>query len=223
MLRWPVVLFDLDGTLADTVDLIVASYEHALQEVLEARVPAAEIRTWIGRPLQAAVIDAFPDRADRIEQFVAAYRQWNLAHHDEMIKQVPGMSGLLEDLITGGVRLGVVTSKMNRTAARGLASVGLDGQIQILAGQEETGRHKPHPEPLLHAAHILGVDPGQCVYVGDATVDLQAAHAAGMDSIGVTWGAGQRGDLHDEQPVAVVEDVRELASVLFADSPTPSD
>ncbi|MGB3763687.1 MAG: HAD-IA family hydrolase [Ornithinimicrobium sp.] len=215
MLRWPVVLFDLDGTLADTVDLIVASYEHALREVLGARVEASEIRTWIGRPLQAAVVEAFPDQADRIDEVVAAYREWNLAHHDEMIEQVPGMAGLLDDLTSGGARLGVVTSKMNQTAARGLASVGLQGRIEILAGQEQTDQHKPHPEPLLHAAHLLGVDPGECVYVGDATVDLQAAHAAGMASIGVTWGAGQSGDLHNEHPEAVVEDVRELASVLF--------
>ena len=72
MLRWPVVLFDLDGTLADTVDLIVSSYEHALQEVLGASVPTPEIRRWIGRPLQAAVIEAFPERAGQIEQVVAA-------------------------------------------------------------------------------------------------------------------------------------------------------
>ncbi|MGB3594313.1 MAG: HAD-IA family hydrolase [Ornithinimicrobium sp.] len=223
MLRWPVVLFDLDGTLADTVDLIVASYEHALQEVLDARVPTPKIRTWIGRPLRAAVVEAFPDQADRIDDVVTAYRQWNLAHHDEMIEQVPGMVGLLEELIAGGARMGVVTSKMNRTAAHGLRAVGLDGQIRVLSGQEQTERHKPHPEPLLHAAHLLGADPGECVYIGDATVDLQAAHTAGMASIGVTWGAGRRDDLHDEGPVAVVDDVRELASVLLPSSRTRGD
>ena len=133
------------------------------------------------------------------------------------------MAGLLDDLTARGARLGVVTSKMNQTAARGLASVGLQGRIEILAGQEQTDQHKPHPEPLLHAARLLGVDPGECVYVGDATVDLQAAHAAGMASIGVTWGAGRRDDLHHQGPVAVVEDVDELASVLLPGALVPSD
>ncbi len=223
MLHWPVVLFDLDGTLADTVDLIVASYEHALQTVLGASVTSEEIRTWIGRPLHDAIIEAFPDQADRVEEVVSAYRQWNVSHHDAMIKHVPGVAELVAELVVAGATLGVVTSKLNRTAARGLSAVGLDGIIPILAGQEQTDRHKPHPEPLLYAASLLGVDPGDCVYVGDATVDLQAAHAAGMSSVGVTWGAGQRSHLEDQHPTAVVEDVRQLTAVLWdGPAPTPS-
>ncbi len=215
MLRWPVVLFDLDGTLADTVDLIVASYEYALQEVLKTSVPSDEVRTWIGRPLQDAIIDAFPGEAHRVEEVVTAYRQWNLSHHDEMIKHVPGVATLVADLVDAGASVGVVTSKLNETAARGLQAVGLEGTIQIVAGQDHTDRHKPHPDPLLYAARTLRVGPGDCVYVGDATVDLQAAHAAGMSSIGVTWGAGQRPDLEAEGPAALVEDVGELTAALW--------
>lgn len=215
MLRWPVVLFDLDGTLADTVDLIVASFHHSLQTVLGVSLSSEEIRTWIGRPLHGAIIDAFPDQAHRVEEIVTAYRQWNLAHHDEMIKRVPGIETLVSELVEAGATLGVVTSKLHQTAARGLSAVGLDEAIQIVAGQEQTVRHKPHPEPLLYAARVLGVDPEDCVYVGDATVDLQAARAAGMSSIGVTWGAGERLDLAQHRPVAVVRDVTELTAALW--------
>lgn len=215
MLRWPVVLFDLDGTLADTIDLIVSSYQHALAEVLEVSVPAEEIRTWIGRPLQEAVAQAFPERRDEVEQVVAAYRRWNLSHHDEMVAPVPGVAALVQDLVTSGARIGVVTSKVGSTAARGLQTVGLDHQVPILAGQEQTEQHKPHPEPLLYAARVLAVDPATCVYVGDATVDLQAAHAAGMAAVGVTWGAGRREDLEKHRPVAVVDDAQGLSAVLF--------
>ncbi|MGC1208240.1 MAG: HAD-IA family hydrolase [Ornithinimicrobium sp.] len=222
MLRWPVVLFDLDGTLADTVDLIVASYDHALQEVLAVSMSRNEVRTWIGRPLHDAIIDTFPTQADRVDEVVTAYRRWNLAHHDEMIQRVPGMDLLLTELATAGAAMGVVTSKLNETAARGLKAVGLDGAIEIVAGQDQTNKHKPHPEPLLYAARILGVDPADCVYVGDATVDLQAAHAAGMASIGVTWGAGERANLEAEVPAAVVDDVDDLTAVLWA-KPAPTD
>jgi len=214
-----VVLFDLDGTLADTVDLIVASYEYALARVLDAELPPAELRSWIGRPLRAAVVDAFPDRAGDVEEVVRVYREWNLAHHDEMIREIPGARELVTDLEAAGARLGVVTAKIAHTADLGLRATGLHLHIPVLAGAEQTARHKPDPDPLLHACGVLGVDPAGCVYVGDSVYDLQAARAAGMPAIGVSWGAGRREDLMAEEPWAVVDDVDALRVLLLRDTP----
>ncbi|MGB7450362.1 MAG: HAD-IA family hydrolase [Ornithinimicrobium sp.] len=215
MLRWPVVLFDLDGTLADTVDLIVASYRHALTEVLDAQVPERELRSWIGRPLRSTVAEAFPEQAGRVEEVVRVYREWNLAHHDEMIREIPGVRGLVGDLGAAGARLGVVTAKIAHTADLGLRATGLHLHIPVLAGAESTERHKPDPDPLLHACRALDVDPGEGAYVGDSVYDLQAAHAAGMAAIGVTWGAGRREDLVAQGPWAVVEHVSDLRALLL--------
>jgi pyrophosphatase PpaX len=87
--------------------------------------------------------------------------------------------------------------------------------VDVVAGQEETTRHKPHPEPLLFAAATLGVDPRECVYVGDATVDVEAARAAGMGAVAVLWGAGEPGALRATAPDAVVADVAALKAVLL--------
>jgi pyrophosphatase PpaX len=213
MVRWPVVLFDFDGTLADTIPLIVASYRHAIGSVLGQETVDAEVRSWIGRPLQPVLEERYPGRGAELTE---VYRAWNLAHHDALIRAVDGIPALLAELHTAGARTGVVSSKKHQTVRLGLRAVALVDAIDVLAGQEETSRHKPHPEPLLYAAARLGADPSDCVYVGDATVDVQAARAAGMGAVAVTWGAGERPLLEAANPDAVVDDVVGLRAVLLA-------
>lgn len=210
--RWPVVLFDFDGTLADTIPLIVASYHHALAASGLDPVGDAEVRSWIGRPLQPVLEERYPGRG---AELTATYREWNLANHDELIVAVDGVPELLDDLAAAGVRLGVVSSKVAETVRLGLRAVGLDGRIDVLAGMRETAEHKPSPAPLLFAAGRLGVDPAGCVYVGDADVDVLAARAAGMASVAVTWGAGERALLEAAGAGTVVDDVAGLRSVLL--------
>lgn len=210
-LRWPVVLFDFDGTLADTIPLIVASYHHAigtLGEVADER----EVRSWIGRPLQPVLEERYPGRGAELTD---VYRTWNLAHHDELILAVEGMPALLDDLHARGARTGVVSSKKAETVRLGLRAVKLDERIDVIAGQEHTDVHKPDPAPLLYAATQLGVAPSDCVYVGDAVVDVEAARAAGMAAIAVTWGAGEPHALQAAGPDATVANVAGLRGVLL--------
>jgi pyrophosphatase PpaX len=214
--RWPVVLFDFDGTLADTIPLIVASYHHALGSVLGEEAAEDEVRSWIGRPLQPVLEERYPGRGAELTD---VYREWNLANHDELIRTVDGVPELLDDLHAAGARTGVVSSKKGDTVRLGLRAVGLAHRIDVLAGQEETELHKPHPAPLLYAAAQLGAAPRDCVYVGDATVDVEAARAAGMGAVAVTWGAGLEPALAATRPDAVVADVVGLRAVLFAPAP----
>ncbi len=205
--RLPVVLFDFDGTLADTIPLILASF-HA---TLPTPATDAEIRSWIGRPLVVMMEDRHPGRGDEL---TAAYRQWNLANHDALIRPVPGIEGVLDDLHAAGVRTAVVSSKLGETVWLGLKAVGLDGHVDTVIGQEATSSHKPDPEPLLLAATRLGVPARECAYVGDATVDMIAAGAAGMTAIGVTWGAGEAADLVAAGANQVVDDPATLRLAL---------
>ena len=87
--------------------------------------------------------------------------------------------------------------------------------VDVVAALEDTTRHKPSPDPLLHAAAALGVEPATCVYVGDAAVDMVAARAAGMGAVAVTWGAGEREALSATGPDAVVETVGDLTAYLL--------
>ncbi len=212
---WPVVLFDFDGTIADTIELILRSYEHAFAVVLGEQRSEDELRRMIGRPLAETFEDAVPGRG---EELASVYRPWNLAHTTDLIRAYAGVSDLLDDLRTAGVRTGIVTSKSRQPAEVCMDALGLTGRIPLLTTLDETARHKPHAAPLLHALAALGTEPVDAVYVGDAAVDVQAARSAGVAAIAVTWGAGGRSELEAQRPDLIVESVADLRAVLLTES-----
>jgi pyrophosphatase PpaX len=210
--RWPVVIFDIDGTLVDSVDLIVQSYQHAFRTVLGREWDTAEIKTWIGQSLRDALHRADPDHG---AELFDTYTAWNEAHTDELIRGFAGVPELASDLAAAGVRLGAATSKRREPAVRTLQLGGLAGTVPLLVAHEDVPEHKPSPLPLLLAAEKLNCAPADAVYIGDAAVDIQAARNAGMASIGVTWGAGTRADLIAAQPGTLVDTVDQLRAALL--------
>lgn len=214
-LRWPTVLFDLDGTLADTIPLIVASYQHAFRVVRAEEVTEERARAWIGRPLLAAFRDEAPEHAHELDR---VYREWNLANTDRLIRRYAGVPELLAELHAAGAQVAVVTSKRRDTAALALAGVGVADLVRVAAGLEDTDEHKPHPAPLLFGAAVLQADPAHCVYVGDAVVDIVAAKAAGMAALAVTWGAGTVEALRAADPDGMATTTEELRGLLFVDA-----
>lgn len=210
--RFHTVLFDLDGTLADTIPLIVASYQHAFRTVLGEEIDEARARAWIGRPLLPALLEESPEHGHSLD---LTYREWNLANTARLIQRYDGVPEMLEALASAGVRMAVATSKRRQTARLALEGVGIDHLIEVAAALEDTTRHKPEPDPLLHAAASLGSQPCDCVYVGDATVDVLAARAAGMAAIAVGWGAADREALAATGPDALVDTVADLTANLL--------
>lgn len=205
-------MFDLDGTLVDTIALIIDSYQHAFRTVLGAELPESRIRSWIGQPLLRCFQEASPEHADELFE---SYTGWNQANTERLARRYAGIDGLLVDLATAGAQVAVATSKRLVPAQVALTWCGLDGLVDTLVTMEDTVRHKPDPAPLLLAVERLCVAPEHAAYVGDAAVDLRAARAAGMAGIGVLWGAGTRDALVREQPWAVVETVDALHAVLL--------
>lgn len=211
--RWSAVLFDLDGTLVDTIGLILASYDHAIRTVLgDIDYPPEQARAWIGRPLRDGLAETYPEHALALEE---AYRPWNLENSERLTRRYPGIEDMLRAVLDEDIRVGVVTSKRLEPAQAGLRHAGIDGLIDVVASLESTDRHKPDPAPLLHGAARLSTPTGRCAYVGDAVVDVLAATAAGMASIAVTWGAGDRRALADAQPEHVVDDAASLSRLLL--------
>lgn len=205
------VLLDFDGTLADTVPLIVASYRHTLASP-DVQVPdEPTIRSWIGRALRDTLEEARPGEGDAL---VERYREHNLAHHDTLIERVPGAPELLRALLDSGLAVGVVSSKRAALVRHGMQLTGLP-EVEVVVGLEETDRHKPDPAPLLEGARRLGLDATTCVYVGDAVVDVLAARAAGMRAVAVTWGAGTEEELRSAAPDAVAASAEELRQILL--------
>jgi pyrophosphatase PpaX len=212
--RWPVVVFDLDGTLVDTIGLILASYQHAFTTVLGRAEDETLIRSWIGQPLIRGFRSLAPEHADEL---YATYLAWNRANTERLIRRYAGMDVLLADLRSAGVRLAAATSKLRPPAADALRLAGLDAYLDALVTMEDTEAHKPDPAPLLLAAERVGGSVGAAAYVGDAVVDVRAAQNAGMAAVGVTWGAGTREALVGARPDVVADTVDELRAALLVD------
>jgi pyrophosphatase PpaX len=211
-MRFPVVLFDLDGTVVDSGAIILASMRHAAKQVLGVEPPDEELMAAVGGPgLEAQMRALAPDR---VEELVTVYRAHNEPLHDELAC-CDGIDDVLVRLKDEGRRLGIVTAKRRETVELAFAAVPLGHLFETIVGGDETARHKPEPEPLLLAAERLAVAPDECAYVGDSPFDVRAAKAAGMHAVAVTWGGiHARERLEPEDPDAIVDTAEELLHVL---------
>jgi pyrophosphatase PpaX len=211
-MRFPVVLFDLDGTVIDSGAIILASMRHAAKEVLGEEPPDELLMAAVGGPgLEAQMRALAPDRVDEL---VRIYRAHNEPLHDELAC-CDGIEGVLVRLKDDGRTLGLVTAKRRATVRLAFDRLPLEHLFDTVVGGDETEGHKPDPEPLLLAAQRLDVEPSECVYVGDSWFDIRAAKAAGMHSVAVTWGGmHHRSKLEAEQPDAIVDTAEELYAVL---------
>jgi pyrophosphatase PpaX len=208
VVRFPVVLFDLDGTVVDSGAIILASMRHATREVLGREFGDDELLGAVGGPGLEAQMAVFAP--DHVDELVRVYRAHNEPLHDEL-EACFGMEDVLVRLRAEGRRLGVVTAKRRATVELAFARIPLGHMFETLVGGDETERHKPDPQPLLVAAERMGVAPEACAYVGDSPFDVRAARAAGMGALAVTWGRiHDREKLEREEPDAIVETAEEL-------------
>jgi pyrophosphatase PpaX len=212
MIRFPVVLFDLDGTVVDSGGIILASMRHATREVLGRDFGDAELMQAVGGPGLEAQMAVFAP--ERVDELVRVYRDHNEPLHEEL-EACAGMQDVLQRLHEEGRRLGVVTAKRRSTVELAFARVPLAHLFETVVGGDETEKHKPDPEPLLLAAKRMNADPAETAYVGDSPFDIRAAKAAGMYAVAVTWGRiHDRERLEREQPDAIVERAEELLEQL---------
>jgi pyrophosphatase PpaX len=211
-MRFPVVLFDLDGTVIDSGAIILASMRHAAKEVLGAEPADELLMAAVGGPGLEAQMHALAP--DRVEELVRVYRAHNEPLHDELVC-CTGIEDVLVRLKDEGRRLGIVTAKRRATVELAFNVLPIEHLFETVVGGDETERHKPDPEPLLLAARRLDVDATECAYVGDSPFDIRAAKAAGMYAIAVTWGRiHDRAKLEAERPDAIVDTAEELYGVL---------
>ncbi len=193
------VLFDLDGTLLDSVDLIVDSYHHTLATHSLQPMTREEILAGLGTTLYA-VFGRMTEDAATVAAWVATYREYNLAHHDARAAAYPGTVEMVRRIKAGGKRLGLVTSKNRGGAERGLALMGLQGVMELIVGADDVVKPKPDPEPVLLALERLGESPETALFVGDSHHDIYSGRAAGVLTAGVTWGPFDRAHLEFAAP-----------------------
>ena len=179
------VVFDLDGTVVDTVELIVESFRYATRTVLGEVLPDEVITAGVGQPLMTQMRHLSEEHA---QELYDVYREYNHRRHDELIRGYEGIAGLLDALRAAGRRLGIVTSKSRDTTAMAFRAVGLGDRFDVVVTASDSSEHKPSPVPLLLCLERLGATPAGSLYVGDSPVDIEAGRAAGMATAAVAWG-----------------------------------
>jgi pyrophosphatase PpaX len=211
-MRFPVVLFDLDGTIVDSGWMILASYRHATTTVLGREFPDEVLMARVGAGHLEEQMREFD--AEKATELAHAYREFYAPLHSEL-QAFPGMLGLLEKLDEEGRRLGVVSAKRHDVVQLAFDALGFGERMDVVVGSDEAPRGKPYPDQILVALERLGADPDDTAYVGDAPFDVAAAKAAGVHAIGVTWGGiHARERMEAEGPDAVVDTAGELYAAL---------
>ena len=209
------VLFDLDGTLIDSIGLIVDAMHHAF-EGFGGTVPADSVwMAGIGTPLfkQLAL---YARSAEELDMLRERYRAYQFIHHDDVIKEYPGTTAVLEDLHARGLAMGIVTSKGDELARRGLELTGLARFLPVVVSADSVTKYKPEPEPVLLALERLGVRADEALMMGDSPHDISSGNAAGVRTIGALWGPFTREQIAVTHPTYWLSNIRELPPLLEA-------
>lgn len=211
------VLFDLDGTLIDSTDLILASYRHTMHEHLGQDPPDYKWLETIGRPLRVQLRDFARDEAEA-ESMIATYRAHNHSAHDDLVRPFAGIRSLLKELGSCGVLLGIVTSKHSVGTAMGLRACGLESHwFQTIVTSDSVEEYKPHPRPVLAALEDLGVVPGMDVlFVGDSVHDMRSGRAAGVSTAAAVWGPYEAPGLESVEADYWLRSITELRALVLA-------
>ena len=209
-------LFDFDGTLVDTTEMIHQGMRHAASTVLgRDDIPRETLLANVGQPLprQMELIDA-----EKAELLLEAYRHHHEENHDALIQEFPQVAQALSRLRFAGIQVAVVTSKRQVSVEMALKNFPeLRNVVDRFVTMEDTTEHKPHPEPLLRGLELLGDVPREeAAYVGDSPFDVEAAKAAGLTSVAVSWGAFSEDRLREAEPDHLVPDIESAVDVLLS-------
>ena len=207
------VLFDLDGTLLDSIRLIVDAFHHMMERHHGRRV---DERVWldgVGTPLVKQIAELAEHDA-QAEEMLATYRAYCVDNHDHAVSAYAGMPEAVRALDAQGMKLGIVTSKRRVGAFRGLATMQLTEHFPVVLGVDDVEHPKPHPRPVLKAIELLDADPETTVFIGDSTHDMECGRAAGVRTAAVLWGPFSRASLEPHEPTWWVEHPDALLDVL---------
>lgn len=215
-----VLLLDLDGTLIDSSELILASYRHTMREHLGETPPDSEWLEGMGKTLRVQ-LRRFASSEEEAEAMIRTYREHNHRVHDRMVRTFEGVSDTLSELHRRGVPMGIVTSKARRGVEMGMQACGLEpGWFGTVVTADDVRRPKPHPEPVLLALRNLedvrgeAPDPVATTFVGDSIHDLRAGREAGVKTAAALWGPYGREELGPGEPDHWLESVRELEELI---------
>lgn len=208
------VLFDLDGTLIDTNELIIQTFQTVLDERFPGKYSRETILPFLGPPLYETFQQVDPTQVDDL---IDAYRKWNMENHDAMVQAFPGVVETLENLHARGIKLAIVSTKRNEMIERALNLMNVRQYFTAVIGLDDVKNAKPDPEPVQLALSKLEVEPEHALMVGDNFHDIVAARAAGVDSVAVAWSIKGLDYLMAFEPVYAIHDMSELVNITFGE------
>lgn len=205
------VLFDLDGTLIDTNDLIITSYLHTLDRYYPGKYKREDVLPFMGPTLEEAFTTVDPDR---VEEMILEYRTFNIANHDALVKEFEGVAETVHTLKEKGYKLGIVTTKREDVVLKGLKLMGLAPYFKVIVALEHVQSPKPDPEPIFTALKQLDSTAEETIMVGDNYHDILAGKNAGTLTAGVAWSIKGRDYLAKFEPDYILETMADLLTIL---------
>jgi pyrophosphatase PpaX len=205
------ILFDLDGTLIDTNELIISTYLHTLEKYYPGKYTREDVLPFLGPTLHEVFEGMDPDR---VEEMILEYRTFNIANHDAMVKEFTGVIETLQVLKEKGYKLGIVTTKKHDVALKGVNLMKLEAFFDVVIAYDHVKKVKPDPEPIYLALEKLQAVPEEALMVGDNYHDVLAGKNAGTKTAGVAWTIKGREYLAKYEPDYMLENMIDLLTIL---------
>jgi|SRR5699024_4627115 len=204
------ILFDMDGTLIDTNELIIESFKHTFHEY-GLTFTREEMNRFNGPPLVDTFGSILPDKAD---EMIQTYRKHNFANHETYVKAFPHVGEVIQRLQEKNVNMAVVSTKVRKSIQLGLRHAGLDDLFTTIVGLDDVAHAKPHPESVQLAMNLLDADKETTLMVGDNYHDIEAGQNAGIQTAGVAWSMKGKEFLQKYNQTYMLEDMRDILQLL---------
>ncbi|WAA11957.1 pyrophosphatase PpaX [Fervidibacillus halotolerans] len=214
------VLFDLDGTLVDTYELILTSFRHTFDHYVPGRFTKEDCISFIGPPLTETFASILPEKTEEMVQF---YRNFNKQHHDTLIKPFAGVYDTVKTLHERGYKLAIVSTKMKDMVIKGLEATDLHPFFPVIIALDDVKYAKPDPEPIFKALELLRSDVQEAVMVGDSNHDILAAKNAGTRSVGVSWSIKGKDYLQRFSPDYMINHMGDLLKIVGVEANAKND
>lgn len=205
------LLFDLDGTLLDTNELIISSYLHVFEQFYPGRFKREDVLPFLGPPLIDAFESVDPEKA---EEMVEIYRKFNMEKHDMLVHEFEGVYETIRTLHENDFKMAIVSTKIRKTVLKGLALTNLDEFFDVVVTLDEVEKAKPDPEPLEKALSALGSKPEEAMMIGDNYHDILGGKNAGTYTCGVAWSVKGADFLKQYKPDYMLERMSDLLDIV---------
>lgn len=205
------ILFDFDGTLLDTNELIIQSFEHVLEKHYPGEYKRPDILPFLGPPLNETFDLIDPKRSD---QFLGEYREWNIQNHDALASEFEGVSETLRQLKEEGYKLAIVSTKKNHMIHKGIELLEVGNVFDEVIGFDDVLKAKPDPEPILLALKRLNADREEALMIGDNYHDIVGGQNAGVKTAGVAWTSKGEDFLAKYNPDYMLQKMSDIFTIL---------